>query len=210
MNMIKKSIAAIAIGLASMGANASTIDFQNLSFGDCAYYGYNVSSGGFDFTGNPADGALFGCSAGLIGGNTSNALINANSRSMLTMTRTGGGVFDLTSFYAGSRFDYLNPNGFNSYGQAMGMDLVGTVSGGGTVNASITFNGGNFAQYLMGAGFSNLTSVTMSVAGLGDTIEFLIDDIVVDESTQVPEPGSLALLGLGILGLAAQRRRKQA
>ena len=36
---------------------------------------------------------------------------------------------------------------------------------------------------------------------------FFVDDITVNGSTQIPEPTSVLLLGLGLAGLAASRRK---
>lgn len=206
---MKKILAGLLLALSSIGAQASTVTFQDLSFGSCAWYGSSgVTSGGYSFTGNTADAHLFGCSAGLIAGNTSNALINANAHSIITMSQVGGGVFSLTSFEAGNRYDapYY-------YGTSTGLDVVGYLNGGGTVSQQFAFNGNAFDLFTLGSGFSNLDYVVFTAIGNGGSNgasgpEFVIDNIVVNETVAVPEPASLALLALGLFGFAAARRRK--
>lgn len=206
---MKKIFAGLLLALSSIGAQASTVDFQDLSFGNCASYGSGgVTSGGYSFAGNVADANLFGCSAGLVAGNTSNALINANAHSIITMSQVGGGVFSLTSFEAGNRFDapYY-------YGTSTAINVLGNVNGGGTISQQFAFNGNAFDLFTLGSGFSNLDSVVFTAIGNAGSngaagSEFVIDNIVVNESVAVPEPASLALLALGLLGFAATRRRK--
>lgn len=206
--LIKKIAVATAFGLVSVSSIAATIDFQDLTSGSCAYYGSGkLVSGGFAFVGNPSDPNLFGCAANVIGSNTSNALINANSKSILTMSKNDGEAFSLLSFFSGSRYDDFNPNSFSSYGQATGIDVIGQVVGGGAVENIFNFTSGNFQQFNLGAGFSNLSSVTFTAIGNRSTVEFLIDNIVVGAPSSVPEPASAALLGLGLAAFAASRRK---
>jgi hypothetical protein len=207
--MSKKLIASLAIAFATGATQAAVVDFQDVSEGSCAFYGPSVTSQGFIFTGNPVDPSLFGCRAGIIGNNTSNALINANNQSIVFMSKNGGGAFSLASFEAGNRADP------DSYGTTFSIDIMGMINGGGTVSHTVALNGDDFGFFTLGSGFSNLTSVSFTARGvpsvfLGRGPEFLIDNITVGPAfSAVPEPATLSLLGLGLLGFAATRRNRR-
>jgi len=59
--------------------------------------------------------------------------------------------------------------------------------------------------------FIGFTSGTGAAGGYHDILSWQLNDDFrpIDPGNQIPEPGSLALLGLGTLGLAMMRRRKQ-
>ena len=191
-------------------ANALVIDFEDVGSGDCAGAIPPVQSRGFRFRGNPEDPNMYICNAGVIQNNTSAALINANSRSIISMRPRQWGIFTLHSFFAGGRTEDFNPDQpVTLYDLATGIDILGHLLGGGTVSTSIALDTTvpyDWEQFFLPGTFTNLTSVVFTAQGNGPRPEFLIDDIVVTPQA-IPEPASLMLMSLGLFALMAKRRR---
>jgi hypothetical protein len=126
----------------------------------------------------------------------------------VTMTKTGGGAFNVLGLDAAKLF--LDIGGIPGFPNAASLELLGNVSGGGTVTASLLLPPeGSFGTYSI-AGFTNLDSMVISglLPGVTDNASWGVDNIVVGSG--VPEPGTfgLAALAFAALGLAARRLRR--
>ena len=98
-------------------------------------------------------------------------------------------------------------------GQGFGIDFSVTLAGGATQFVSGITNpiGGTFSGFFGFVSDTSFTSINLGSGFTGNGEFFDADNVRFRIANgTVPEPATLALVGLGVFGIAALRKRKQA
>ena len=186
-----KKIAYILAFLFAGSANAIVIDFQSLEHNDSLNvdHGFQYIEDGFQIDELSANQGLhtFGTSESRYTGST--ALFNDTVGGITELTDLGGSVFDLISI------DLAELN------RSSVADITFMTNGGHS--QTFTLDGVAFSAetFLFDSGFLGVSSVTWTQ----DSPFHQFDNIVINE---VPEPASIVLLGLGLIGMSSLRKKK--
>jgi len=189
-------------------ANAVTIDFEELDITTSGSFGVDLlSSMGYDFAnpGNRVD--IRADDQPNVPNSGSQTLVADSQVSLVLMSRTDGTPFSLVELLIAEGRN--TTTGYFRF-SATSVSIVGTLAEGGTVQT--TFNLDLFAQespddfeLLTLSGFNDVLSVTFTGLGGSSGSSFTLDDILA-----IPEPSTASLLALGLVGIAAGRRRRAA
>ena len=197
-------LALIAVLLSPMAANADLITFTDIDLAS----GNPATVDGFTVTttniGGSIDSIGSGTFTGLwLGGSNTSGFYTLSFSELISSIII---EFDAMSTGSGSEetlFNFATNNGAAAIGFT---PQFGTAFDGTTITSTVPDGQGiiDFA----GAGFS---SFSFDHGQVGFPNGLVIESLVVNTAAvSVPEPGTLALLGIGLVGMGAARRRKKA
>jgi hypothetical protein len=203
MSLLKSAVA-LAVLAVSAQAGATVIDFNGK--GNGYYTGAVGATVANTLKLSSTGGDLIFMGPGYGGGDTNYYSYNGTDFLMgysdLTFTRVSGAAFSVQSLDLkdwGGNVSSATVTGYF----ANGGSVVRQISLDSTPN-QVKQSGNDFTNYAL-SGFTGLNSFSVK----GNSGSWLAVDNITINAAAVPEPGTLAVFGLGLAGLAAMRRRKQ-
>jgi len=208
MSMISKTVTAIAFASAASFANANLLtngDFEanvGLSGSNWGIYqsidGWNKFDGpGIEIQRNTIIAAQSG---------NQYVELDSNYNSSMYQEISGlnvGGEYELSFWYHARTNNGYNDNGINVYwGEYLPGDVALSIDGLKQVNTP-----GWIEQTVKLVASAETMFLMFAATGYSNSLGGFIDNVSL---TAVPEPGTLALFGLGLMGLVLARRQQKA
>lgn len=191
MNKLLCRFACLAAFCLSTSAQAAVLTFNSPELIDIdTNFVATYPESGFLITG---DAPFFLPLDGIGTGGTGGLQVSANS--LISLMPSGGGLFRLIGL------DYAAFDLFDiGFDPSASLVVTGLLNGGGTLEQTVLLNDLAFSS-LSFQSWNNLIAVSFLA-----TADFALDNI---EAAQIPEPASLALVSVGLMGLALARRRRR-
>lgn len=144
---------------------------------------------------------------------TLNFNLAAGDNILYILAMGGGGQENISGTVNGVNIVNMSVSESSNINSFLSGYNFGTVTNG-SYNAQLSDVQTAFAQATWSAPVLNFTDIVINAAGFGagyhfdNTTAHLFQFTAADANIHVPEPTGFALMGLGLLGLAATRRRK--